>query len=286
MDIEEKTHPGFMCLLVEMRKRLLLAESGAAAPEPYALLATVAADLKAPAYSYGMAENALESYLSRDKTVEGVLDSLCDAYASEKRFVTAHHEAGHAVAAHVLGIPIRKVTIVEAGMSAGSVIAYWRNAGFKKAKAGVRLSRGEESYYLRCIDMVFAGGMAAQKHTGALRLDGSLGGRYASQDDLRHVVLCAGTVSGKLAEPKLLSHLLADPDVSQILEQAISRAAHWLANPLHWYMVTNLACDLMEHRTLTSKQIQAHCDRARVRHAELERNPLPRHTFGLEGIPE
>lgn len=279
--IEEKTHPGVICLLAEMGKRMMAhRESGTTPPEPYALLATVAADLKAPAQPYAMAENALESFLSRDKTVLGVLASLDAAINAEEECATAHHEAGHAVAALVLGIPIRKATIMPDDRFAGKVTGYPRIKGIQKAQAGERLSRSEEEHYLRCMVMLLAGGMAAQKYTGALGLDGRLGLSCVSPTDREAVFLYLATVTGIFT-----SKADADDKAARLLEQSIGRTEHWLADSLHWYRITNIACALVEHRTLTSKQIQAHYDRARVRHNEIEQLPAFRHEFGSKGIP-
>jgi hypothetical protein len=142
------------------------------------------------------------------------------------RAEVSHHEAGHSVAALVLGLDVEVATIVPDGSRLGHVIVAVEE-------------QGDLAYYVARSVMLWAGLLAGQRHIGA-GID-EIGG-----DDLEQVAFYADCVA------------IGSGETDGFMVWTRARAMSVLNE--HWSAVSAVALALLEHDTLTGDEVRAIVD--------------------------
>ena len=181
---------------------------------------------------------------------------------------TAYHEAGHAVAAHFLGIGIVKASIVPHDDTLGCITRRPTRTNWEE-----RLTvAGYESSYGGFIDgctrrwveeqvMLALAGAHAQEHAvPGTDVDAAMGITMIP-DDLAAKLTVDGPVCWMDGDAARANHLVAqvsgsDDEASAYLEWLNRRTRNLLCLPAYWPAVEALAAALMEHKTLTGRQVR------------------------------
>jgi hypothetical protein len=149
---------------------------------------------------------------------------------------TAYHEAGHAVAHHVLGFNIRAVTIVPSKDCAGKV----------SGKLGVKpriLEYGNPSR-----------ATVAKWHDKAITL---LAGAEAQRRFKPHSIRRYMASSDRGAVVDILSRLHPEEEeLNAVIKYLEARTRNLVGNPIRWGQIEDLAGALVAKRTLTGQEVR------------------------------
>lgn len=158
---------------------------------------------------------------------------------SKELFCIAYHEAGHAVAAYSLEIPLYRATIVpnEADGSVGHVLYGRLTRGEIEAlQAGSYfLTPGRRVKIEYRIIATFAGGIAEQRYRGRRNLVGA-------SSDRSSIVAYLSSLAGNEAELSAYAAWLEQRAITLI--------------DVRWDIVEAIAAALLEHHTLTGAAIR------------------------------
>jgi hypothetical protein len=157
---------------------------------------------------------------------------------SKELISTAYHEAGHAVAAHMLDIPLRHATVVpnhEEG-SLGHVLYGRLSPKMIEALQSGGLTPGMRAKIENIVIATFAGGIAEHRYRGRRNLVGTTHDRHMIIDFLE-------PISGNI--PELEAYAL------WLEQRAINLVARF------WDVVEVVAAALLERHTLTGAQIRS-----------------------------
>jgi ATP-dependent Zn protease len=156
----------------------------------------------------------------------------------EQRKRTAYHEAGHVVAAHILGLDMTGVTIVPGEESFGR---YLGQAGVPVDYALVYNSDLADDY-LECQLVCYYAGAVAEEHLTGERVDWGPGGPYNS--DWQGSADCVVELAGRDLEKQ-----------GQVSEAGWMRAQTIMAE--NWDKVRTLAEALIEHGKMDSDRVES-----------------------------
>jgi len=152
----------------------------------------------------------------------------------KRKVKTAYHEAGHAVARVRLGLPIRKVTIVEKDDSYGHV-AFQYPKWFKPDTMELTPSRRIK------IENEIIAGLAG--HAAELIYSGR-NNWSGSSSDMDRLVDLALYVTGSEAQ------------LNAYLNWLQIRTIDFLRAPLNWLAVENVAQELLKKGSLSAKEVK------------------------------
>jgi hypothetical protein len=188
-----------------------------------------------------------------------------------KKVKLAYHEAGHAVAAWICGIRVKRVTIVPDARSLGHVVHQfmpvcietdsWDREDWEAFMYEDREPRGtpslEEAKHNRETEIIIllAGGIAARRYNPRGREDYTSGDR----EDMHAFVRSYVTVSAQKGEA--------------YVDRLKARAAEILEE--HWYLVKALAEELLGRRTLDGDETTKFLENV-GRHRIARQSQLPR----------
>ncbi len=161
---------------------------------------------------------------------------------------TAYHEAGHAVAAHLLHTGLRSVTIVpnKAEDTAGETLTGL--GGRFKGQPDVEITPAIRDWLERRIRVSMAGDIAQRRYSPRSRR------AWHGQADRQHAVNLASYVTGGGKALELYLGWLPESTVNL------------LALPHVWTVVEAVADALLEHRTLGRKRLLSVIGQALDRH--------------------
>ena len=160
----------------------------------------------------------------------------------DQRKRTAYHEAGHVIAAHVLGLDITDVTIVP---GEESVVRYLGQAGVPVDYAQVYDSDRADDYLERQLICYYAGAAAEEALTGE-PVDWGPGGRFNS--DWNGSADCVVELAGHDLEKQ-----------GQVSKSGWMKAQTIMAE--NWAKVRTLGEALVEHGKLDGDRVQSLLDK-------------------------
>ena len=159
--------------------------------------------------------------------------------AFSKLQVTAYHEAGHAVVAHVLHRGLASITIVPDEDEDTLGLCQYLRSRINWEGADWAPTTRQRSYLERAILTVLAGAEAEHALTGRR-------GHLGASHDYTQAVDCALIALGGDAE-----------EASLFLGWMAYRARKLLQQPQNWHAVEALSRELMVHRTLSGRRTRA-----------------------------
>jgi hypothetical protein len=160
---------------------------------------------------------------------------------------TAHHEAGHAVAAYYLGQSIRHASIQPKEGSRGHVLHYPLKFASQHGEFDDSL-RGIHRAECRII-ICLAGPLAQRKFAPRSQWRAGGGGMFETGSDFDTVADFLIRIGG------------ADQKARELYSALLWRRAELLVD-LRWKEIQAVAADLLEHRRLTARGVKSAIDRA------------------------
>lgn len=167
---------------------------------------------------------------------------------------TAFHEAGHALAQHRLGFKIKSVTVEGRGDYLGAV----------EGKSGLNASTLNVEH--------ISGAALARWHD---RIVSFLAGREAQRHHKPQSIRSYMARSDRNAVVDILWRLHPEPQEMKAVLKYLERRTHNLVHTtLNWAMITALASELTQKRTLSGEQVRAVFSRSFQEQKQLHRQAI------------
>jgi hypothetical protein len=155
--------------------------------------------------------------------------------ASRRLTATAHHEAGHGVAAWRLGVRTRRITILPDGEVAGM---HEFEGYLRRARPGMEVTPSIRVKLENTALILLAGPLAERRYLKRGYR------RYGAGNDYEKMITCLTCLTGESDE------LQAYADLMWI------RARNFVRSDSNWWLIRQVATELMRRRTLSGPQLR------------------------------